>query len=336
MHAAVQPRVETGSDQFVKESGIDGTGVVVAILDTGVDPGVEGLLVCPDGRPKVIECIDCTGSGDVDTTTIVAATECEAGVKTISGLSGREIKLNSTWENPSGEWRVGIKRAFELYPRGLEGRVKAERKKAWSSSAHAATVALKVDEAKLTEGSEAAKDAAAALEVLGGIDADYDDPGPIFDCVVWQGPDGEWCAAVDSAESGDLSGAAAMRRFGLARQYGRFSAVDNLNYTLSVHDAGAVLSICVDAGAHGTHVAGIVAAYHPDRPELNGVAPGAQIVSLKVGDSRLGSMETGVGLTRALIECVRLKVDVINMSYGKRCRFSLLLQLALPPRASWG
>ena len=59
-------------------------------------------------------------------------------------------------------------------------------------------------------------------------------------------------------------------------------------------------------------------------------------MSLKVGDSRLGSMETGVGLTRALIECVRLKVDVINMSYGKRCRFSLFLQLALPPRASWG
>eukprot|EP01041_Mallomonas_annulata_P006918 gene6918-14055_t len=41
------------------------------------------------------------------------------------------------------------------------------------------------------------------------------------------------------------------------------------------------------------------------------------IISLKIGDSRLGSMETGVGLCRGLIEAVRRGCHIINMSYGE-------------------
>lgn len=37
----------------------------------------------------------------------------------------------------------------------------------------------------------------------------------------------------------------------------------------------------VDAGSHGTHVAGITAAHHPEDPALNGIAPGASLSRLR-------------------------------------------------------
>lgn len=45
-------------------------------------------------------------------------------------------------------------------------------------------------------------------------------------------------------------------RFLQLRQYSRFNDVACLNYGVHVYEGGDVLSIVVDAGAHGTHVAG--------------------------------------------------------------------------------
>ena len=41
----------------------------------------------------------------------------------IQGLSGRSLVVPDGWDNPSGEWHIGIKAAFELFPGNLRSRL---------------------------------------------------------------------------------------------------------------------------------------------------------------------------------------------------------------------
>ena len=73
-----------------------------------------------------------------------------------------------------------------------------------------------------------------------------------------------------------------------------------------VFTQGSVVQIVSVCSSHGTHVASIAAANFSGSdtkapaPEKNGLAPGAQIISLSIGDGRLTSMETGTALSRAM------------------------------------
>ncbi|KAF3432977.1 hypothetical protein FNV43_RR24079 [Rhamnella rubrinervis] len=326
--ASLMPKKEIGADRFLEaHPEYDGRGVLIAIFDSGVDPAAAGLQVTSDGKPKILDVIDCTGSGDVDTSKVVKADENGC----ICGASGTSLVLNSSWKNPSGEWHVGYKLVYELFTDDLASRLKKERKKKWDEKNQEEIAKavrhldefdqkhIKVDDAELKRVRE---DLQNRIDYLRKQADSYDDKGPIIDAVVWH--DGEvWRAALDThsleddPNCGKLANFVPLTNFRTERKYGIFSKLDACSFVLNVYDEGNILSIVTDCSPHGTHVSGIASAFHPEEPLLNGVAPGAQLISCKIGDSRLGSMETGTGLTRALIAAVEHKCDLINMSYGE-------------------
>ena len=158
------------------------------------------------------------------------------------------------------------------------------------------------------------------MEILKAA-ATFEDTGLFVDCVVFQDEQQIWRALVDTHGTGDLRETPALASYGLEHVHMKWDEVSQLNFCVNIFNEGKLLSLVVDSGAHGTHVASIVAGYYPEQPELNGVAPGAQIVSLKIGDGRLGGMETGEALIRAVSVAAELGVDIINMSFGEPSQY---------------
>lgn len=326
--ASLMPKKEIGVDRFLYSNpNYDGRGALIAIFDSGVDPAVDGLQVTTDGKPKILDVIDCTGSGDIDTSKVVKADADGC----ISAASGASLVINTSWKNPSGEWHVGYKLVYELFTEDLTSRLKKERRKKWDEKNQEEIARavkqlddfdqkhIKVEDGKLKRVRE---DLQNRLDLLRRQSESYDDKGPVVDAVVWH--DGDvWRAALDTQsleddpDCGMLANCVPLTNYRIERKYGVFSKLDACTFVVNVFNNGNVLSVVTDCSPHATHVAGIAAAFHPKEPLLNGVAPGAQLISCKIGDSRLGSMETGTGLIRALIAAVEHKCDLINMSYGE-------------------
>ena len=68
---------------------------------------------------------------------------------------------------------------------------------------------------------------------------------------------------------------------------GTLTKEDCLNVSVNIHNNGNIVEIVGLCSSHGTHVASIAAANFPENPDKNGLAPGAQLISVTIGDGRL-------------------------------------------------
>ena len=216
----IMPKMDTQAAKFIQRfATYDGRGTVVGILDTGVDPGAEGLQITSDGKKKVIDLVDATSSGDVSMSKKVVLTDDQ---ETVVGLSGRTLTLNRTkWKIRDNSIRLGIKAGYDIFPSGLKRRLKRERKKKWTESNYKLVneAQAKVDEFKKekdVDGNDQSEEEKAKtakmledlelrVEQLRDLsDSTWEDLGPTYDCVVFH--DGtNFRAVVDVSENGDLA-----------------------------------------------------------------------------------------------------------------------------------
>jgi len=262
----LMPLKSTGVDVFrTLHPTFDGRGVLIAILDSGVDPGVPGLIATSTGAPKIVELRDFSGEGRVGLTAFPAPTE-------------REMK---------GAARIGRLTTTTTWYRGLFRELPLGRPPAGDVNGNGRnTDEFPVVVVKATDGWVAFMDT--------NLDGSFEDEMPLHDY-----RQGREMIALGTKPLNIVA-----------------------NFSEASPDGAPVLDLFFDTSGHGTHVAGIAAGYNLfDVAGFTGVAPGAQVIGLKIANNARGGVTVHGSMMRAIDYAARFAAQrnlplVLNMSFG--------------------
>ena len=158
-------------------------------------------------------------------------------------------------------------------------------------------------------------------ELATDVNRDGNPPGSsgLFGVLWERGPGRVW---VDTDQDLDFTDQAGMRAYGKDHDIGLFGTdnpatpvKEEVPFVVQPEAKHDAVNIGIVSGAHGTHVAGILAANGLFGGDMAGAAPGAQLVSVRVCLFITGC--TSHALIEGMIWVVeKAKVDVVNMSIG--------------------
>ncbi len=104
--------------------------------------------------------------------------------------------------------------------------------------------------------------------------------------VTYKTTEGYWVVYFDKNGNGDLSDETPIRNY--KENYDAFTIPNQkgltpLTFALNIFPDEKLISLYFDDGSHGTHCAGIAAGFNIGDAGINGVAPGAKVIGLKLG-----------------------------------------------------
>lgn len=275
---------QTGVEDFLKKyPEYDGRGTIVLILDSGVDMGIDGLKLTSTGERKVIDAVDFSRQGDIKFYPAVITKEDDTEYFVNEQL-GYKI---------AGAGKLDLKPANGNYFMGL------------------------LDEKLFLNSGSNKPDI--------NENQKKDDK---FYFVTFETTENEksyWVVYFDKNADGNLSDEKPIRNYRDELQefyIDRKEGVPYLTFAINIFPDKQIVSFFFDDNGHGTHCAGISTGYQIGGAEFNGVAPGAKVIGLKIGNNEFSggatvteSMKNAYEFADSLSRVLE-QPCIINMSYG--------------------